>query len=68
MTSRSRILIADDHKLVAELFMKIEDRYFLVVGIVGDGFDLDHIRAPLKPNLMLELLATVVPWCVPPSH
>jgi len=35
--SRSRILIADDHTLVADLCKKLLEAEFDVVGTVGDG-------------------------------
>ena len=53
MAIRSRILIADDHKLVAELFMRLLAQDFDVVGIVGDGQSLVRAAAELKPDLIL---------------
>jgi DNA-binding NarL/FixJ family response regulator len=53
MPVRSRILIADDHKLVAELFMRLLANDFDVVGIVGDGQSLVRAAAELKPDLIL---------------
>ena len=53
MTSRSRILIADDHNLVAELFKKLLADDFDVVGTVGDGHALVRAAAELKPDLIL---------------
>ena len=53
MPNRSRILIADDHKLVAELFMRLLAQDFDVVGIVGDGQSLVRAAAELKPDLIL---------------
>jgi len=37
MTNRLRILIADDHRLVAELCKRLLKAEFDVVGMVGDG-------------------------------
>lgn len=37
MTNRSRILIADDHNLVAELCKRLLEMEFDVVGVVIDG-------------------------------
>ncbi len=53
MPVRSRILIADDHKLVAELFMRLLANDFDVVGIVGDGHSLVRTAVELKPDLIL---------------
>jgi DNA-binding NarL/FixJ family response regulator len=53
MPSRSRILIADDHNLVAELFQQLLADFFDVVGIVGDGHSLVRAAAELKPDLIL---------------
>jgi DNA-binding NarL/FixJ family response regulator len=53
MPSRSRILIADDHKLVAELFKELLADEFDVVGIAGDGRALVRSAVALKPDLIL---------------
>jgi DNA-binding NarL/FixJ family response regulator len=53
MTSRSRILIADDHKLVAELFKRLLADDFDVVGTVGDGRALLRAAVALKPDLIV---------------
>ena len=53
MAIRSRILIADDHNLVAELFKRLLANDFDVVGIVGDGHSLVHAAFELKPDLIL---------------
>ena len=53
MISRSRILIADDHDLVAELFKKLLADDFDVVGTVGDGHAVVRAAAQLKPDLIL---------------
>ena len=53
MTNCARILIADDHKLVAELFKQLLADDFDVVGTVGDGHALVRAAAELKPNLIL---------------
>ena len=53
MPSRSRILIADDHKLVAELFKRLLADDFDVVGIVGDGRALVGAAVALKPDLIV---------------
>ncbi len=53
MPSRSRILIADDHNLVAELFQRLLAGDFDVVGTVGDGHALVRSAVELKPDLIL---------------
>jgi DNA-binding NarL/FixJ family response regulator len=53
MAIRSRILIADDHKLVAELFQRLLGGDFEVVGIVGDGHALVRAAVELKPDLIV---------------
>ena len=53
MIGRSRILIADDHNLVAELFQRLLAGDFDVVGTVGDGHALVRAAVELKPDLIL---------------
>jgi DNA-binding NarL/FixJ family response regulator len=53
MTVRSRILIADDHNLVAELFKQLLAGDFDVVGTVGDGRALVRAAVELKPDLIV---------------
>jgi DNA-binding NarL/FixJ family response regulator len=53
MTNRSRILIADDHNLVAELCKKLLETEFDVVGIVGDGRALVRAASELKPDVIV---------------
>jgi DNA-binding NarL/FixJ family response regulator len=53
MISRSRILIADDHKLVAELCQHLLAYEFDVVGTVGDGHALVRAAVELKPDLIV---------------
>ena len=50
MTNRSRILIADDHNLVAELCKRLLETEFDVVGIVGDGRALVRDAEKLRPH------------------
>jgi DNA-binding NarL/FixJ family response regulator len=50
---RSRILIADDHNLVAELCKKMLDAEFEVVGIVSDGRTLIRTAADLRPDVII---------------
>jgi DNA-binding NarL/FixJ family response regulator len=54
MPSRpSRILIADDHRLMAEVCQKILQPEFDVVGTVGNGRELLHTAVKLEPDLVL---------------
>jgi DNA-binding NarL/FixJ family response regulator len=53
MAIRYRILIADDHKLVAELFQGYLAGDFDVVGVVGDGRAMVRAAVELKPDLIL---------------
>jgi DNA-binding NarL/FixJ family response regulator len=53
MTSRPRVLIADDHTLVAELCKKLLEVEFDVVGMVGDGRALVHASGILKPDVIV---------------
>jgi len=57
MISRSRILIADDHNLIAELFQQLLARDFDVVGTVGDGRALVRAAVELRPDLILVDIA-----------
>lgn len=50
---RPRILIADDHTLIAELCQKLLGSEFDVVGIVGDGRSLVREAGRLKSDLVL---------------
>ena len=51
--NQSRILIADDHTLIAELCKKVLEAEFDVVGIVGDGRALLRVSRELKPDVIL---------------
>jgi DNA-binding NarL/FixJ family response regulator len=51
--SKPRILIADDHILVAEACKKLLEPEYDVVGIVRDGRTLVRAAAELKPNGVL---------------
>lgn len=53
MTNRSRILIADDHTLVAELCKKLLEAEFDVVGTVSDGHALVRAAGELKPDVVV---------------
>jgi DNA-binding NarL/FixJ family response regulator len=51
--SRPRILIADDHALIAEAFTKLLAAEFEIVAIVHDGRRLVQAAMSLKPDVIL---------------
>lgn len=51
--SRARLLIADDHKLLAEACKSILEPEFDVVGIVTDGRAMVAAAAALKPDVVI---------------
>ena len=53
MTNGSRILIADDHNLVAELCKRLLETEFDVVGTVNDGRALLGAARELKPDVIV---------------
>ncbi len=53
MSNRSRILIADDHTLIAELCKKLLETDFDVIGIVSDGRALLRAARELKPDVIV---------------
>jgi len=53
MSNRSRILIADDHNLIAELCKQLLESEFDVVGVVGDGRALVRAAGKLKPDVII---------------
>lgn len=50
---RVRVLIAEDHGLVAEAFEKLLEPEFAVVGTVGDGAALLRRAREVKPDVVL---------------
>ena len=56
-TSRPRILIADDHIMVAEAFKKLLETDFEVVGVVNDGQALVDFVSKLNPDVVLVDIA-----------
>jgi DNA-binding NarL/FixJ family response regulator len=60
MISRSRVLIADDHNLVAELCKRLLEKDFEVVGAVGDGRALVRAASDLKPDVIVLDIAMPV--------
>jgi DNA-binding NarL/FixJ family response regulator len=57
---RSRILIADDHNLIAELCKKLLESEFEVVGTVSDGRALVRAALELKPDVIVVDIAMPV--------
>jgi DNA-binding NarL/FixJ family response regulator len=49
----ARILIADDHQLLADACKNLLEPEFLVVGVVTDGRDLADAVAAYKPDIVL---------------
>jgi DNA-binding NarL/FixJ family response regulator len=60
MTSRPRILIAEDHSLVAELCKRLLETEFDVVGMVNDGRALLSAADKLKPDVIVIDIAMPV--------
>ena len=60
MTSRPRILIADDHNLVAEVCKRLLETEFDVVGVVVDGRDLVRAAGELRPDVIVLDIAMPV--------
>ena len=60
MTSRPRILIADDHNLVAELCKRLLETEFDVVGVVVDGRALVRAAGELRPDVIVLDIAMPV--------
>src|SRR5262249_37266004 len=52
-TSQPRILIADDHILIAEAFSKLLANNFEIVGMVHDGRSLLAEAERLQPDIVL---------------
>jgi DNA-binding NarL/FixJ family response regulator len=60
MINRSRILIADDHNLVAELCKRLLETEFNVVGVVSDGRALVRAAGDLRPDVIVLDIAMPV--------
>jgi len=60
MASRSRVLIADDHTLIAELCKKLLETEFDVVGTVSDGRALVRAAGELEPDVIVVDVAMPV--------
>jgi DNA-binding NarL/FixJ family response regulator len=52
-TNRARILIADDHTLVADLCRKLLETEFEIVGTVGNGRAVVRTAGELKPDVIV---------------
>lgn len=52
-TNRPRMLIADDHALVAELYRSLFETDYEVVGTVNDGRAMVRVAAKMKPDIVL---------------
>lgn len=50
---RARILLAEDHKLVAEGFRKLLDPEFEVAAVVSDGRSLVNTAVEIKPEVIV---------------
>src|SRR5437764_1096820 len=50
---KPRILLADDHTLVAEAFSKLLEPHFEVIGTASDGRALLEKAVQLKPDVIL---------------
>lgn len=59
-TSRSRILIADDHTLVAELCRNLLEGEFEIAGTVDNGRAMMRAAAELKPDVIVVDIAMPV--------
>ena len=57
---RARVLIADDHKLIAELCKRELEKEFDVVGIVADGQEMVRTARSLKPDVIVVDIAMPV--------
>jgi len=52
---RARLLIADDHTLLAEACKSLLEPEFQVVGVVNNGRDLLHLAEALKPDVVTRV-------------
>jgi DNA-binding NarL/FixJ family response regulator len=60
MPSRPRILIADDHRLVAEVCKRLLEAEFDVIGVVFDGRALVRAAGELRPDVIVLDIAMPV--------
>ena len=59
-TCRPRILIADDHTLIADLCRNLLQDEFEIVGTVSDGRAMVRAAAQLKPDVIVVDIAMPV--------
>ncbi|HTD56744.1 MAG TPA: response regulator transcription factor [Silvibacterium sp.] len=59
-TSRSRVLIADDHTLVADLCRNLLESEFEIVGTVSNGRAMVRAAAELRPDVIVVDIAMPV--------
>ncbi len=52
-TERQRVLLADDHGLIAEAVRELLELHYDVVGVVGDGRELVEAAATCDPDVIL---------------
>jgi DNA-binding NarL/FixJ family response regulator len=60
LSNRPRILVADDHTLVAELCRKLLETEFDVVGVVSNGHLMVRSACELKPDVIVVDIAMPV--------
>src|SRR5258705_7293141 len=60
VNNRPRVLIADDHNLVAELCKRLLETEFDVIGVVNDGRALVRAAAEWKPDVIVVDVAMPV--------
>jgi DNA-binding NarL/FixJ family response regulator len=60
MSSRGRVPVADDHKLIAELCQRLLETEFDVVGVVADGRALVRAAEQFKPDVIVLDIAMPV--------
>jgi DNA-binding NarL/FixJ family response regulator len=60
LNNRPRILVADDHTLVAELCRKLLETEFEVVGVVSNGRAMVRSACELKPDVIVVDIAMPV--------
>jgi len=56
-TNAQRVLIAEDHRLIAEAFKQILETDYQVVGTVGDGRAMVRLALELRPDLVVVDIA-----------
>ena len=50
---RTRVILADDHKLILDALKTLLEREFEIVGTFGDGHSLVEAAPKLKPNVVV---------------